>query len=87
MPLDMPAILKSLQKTGKLLILQEAAKTCGFAAEIASRVMEEGFDLLDAPVRRVCGANCPIPYNKELENAVLPQKADIEKAIIELAHF
>lgn len=86
-PLDVETILTSLKKTGRLLILQEAAKTSGFASEIAMRVMEEGFHLLDAPIQRVTGADCPIPYNKELENAVLPQKEDIEKAIVDLVKF
>jgi len=86
-PLDLETILTSLKKTGRLLIMQEAAKTSGFASEIATRVMEEGFHLLDAPIQRVTGADCPIPYNKELENAVLPQKEDIEKAILDLVKF
>ncbi len=86
-PLDLTAILTSLKKTGKLLILQEAFKTCGFAAEIAARIMEDGFEYLDAPIQRVAGADCPIPYNKDLENQVLPQKEDIEKAIIDLINF
>lgn len=86
-PWDLETVLNSLKKTGKLLILQEAFKTAGFGAEIAASVMEKGFDLLDAPIKRVAGADCPIPYNKELENAVLPQKTDIEKAILDLIRF
>ncbi|MFA5250517.1 MAG: thiamine pyrophosphate-dependent enzyme [Parachlamydiales bacterium] len=86
-PFDLKTVLASVQKTGRLLILQEAFRTCGFASEVAARVMEEGFQYLDAPIQRVAGADCPIPYNKELENAVLPQKEDIEKAIRRLLDF
>lgn len=86
-PLDLETILHSVQKTGKLLIAQEAARTCGFAAEVASRVVEEAFAYLDAPIIRVTGKDCPIPYCKQLEEAVLPQLSDIERAIRDLAQF
>lgn len=86
-PLDMATILHSIKKTSKLLIVHEAPKTCGFGAEIIARVIEEGFGFLDAPIARVTGKNCPVPYAKGLEEIVLPQAADIEKALISLLRF
>lgn len=86
-PFDMPAIVKSLQKSGKLLIAHEAPKNCGFGAEIAARAVEEAFHYLDAPIERVCGLDCAVPYNKDLESKVLPQLADLEKAIRKLAAY
>lgn len=86
-PFDLECILTSLRKTGKLLIAHEAVKTGGFGAEISARVIEEGFALLDAPIARVTGKDCMVPYCKELENAVLPQTEDIESAVRKLARF
>jgi 2-oxoisovalerate dehydrogenase E1 component len=86
-PLDMETILSSARKTGKVLIVHEAAKTCGFGAELSARFVEEAFAYLDAPVQRLCGKDCPIPYCKGLEDAVLPQKKDLEDAIRKLYRF
>jgi len=86
-PLDIETVVRSVQKTGKLLVAQEAVRTCGFAAEVSSRVVEEAFSYLDAPIIRVTGKDCPIPYCKQLEDAVLPQLSDIEQAIRNLANF
>jgi 2-oxoisovalerate dehydrogenase E1 component len=86
-PMDMPTVLQSVRKTGKLLIAHEAARTCGFGAEVSARIVEEAFEFLDAPVKRVTGEDCPVPYCKDLEDQVLPQLADLEKAIRELASF
>ena len=86
-PLDLETIVESVQKTGKLLIAHEAPRTCGFGAEVSARIVEEAFQYLDAPVKRVTGADCPVPYCKELEDEVLPQLKDLEKAISELASF
>ena len=69
------------------MIAQEAVRTCGFAAEVSSRVVEEAFQYLDAPVMRVTGKDCPIPYCKQLEDAVLPQLSDIERAVRNLVQF
>jgi 2-oxoisovalerate dehydrogenase E1 component len=76
-----------VQKTGKLLIAHEAPRTGGFGAEIAARVTEEAFEYLDAPIRRLCGFECAIPYSKPLENEVLPQLADLELAIRSLVRY
>lgn len=86
-PLDKNAILESVKKTGKLLVVHEDTKNCGFAAEISAMVNEEIFDYLDAPIQRVCALNTPVGYSKVLESATLPQKEDIEKAIRSLINY
>ncbi|MBI3211482.1 MAG: MFS transporter [Simkania negevensis] len=86
-PFDFETVLTSIKKTAKLLILHEAPLFCGFGAEIAAQVAEKGFSYLDAPMKRVGGKNTCVPYCKELENAVLPQKEEIEQAIIELVNY
>jgi len=86
-PLDFATILESLRKTNKLLIAHEAARNCGFGAELAARAAEEAFLFLDAPVMRVAGKDCPVPYCKDLEEAVLPQAKDVENALRALISF
>ncbi len=86
-PLDTEAILKSVRKTGKALIVHEDTLTGGFGAEIAAIIAQEAFDRLDAPVRRVAAKDCPVPYGPTLENAMLPQTADIVAAAEALASF
>lgn len=86
-PLDEEAIAKSVRKTGKLLIAHEAAGNAGFGGEIAARISEKQFPYLDAPIMRVTGADCPVPYSKVLEDAVLPQPEDLERALRRLAGF
>lgn len=86
-PYDLDLILESVQKTGKLLIAHEAAKVCGFGAEIAATVMEKAFSSLDAPIKRVGGLHVVVPYSKELENICLPQKQHLETAIRELSMY
>jgi len=76
-PLDEATILDSVRRTGRVLIVHEACRTGGVGAEILSRIVEEGFDYLDAPVRRLAGRDLPIPYSKELERQVIPQVEDI----------
>lgn len=83
-PLDLPTVLASVQKTGKLLVAHEAPLTCGFGAELLARIAEQAFSSLDAPPVRVCGKDTPVPYCKDLEESVLPQKRDIEQAIRKL---
>lgn len=86
-PLDKETILNSVKKTGKLLIIHEDAKNVGFGAEISAMVTEEIFDYLDAPIQRMCGKDTPVGYSKVLENATLPQKEDIEKAMRSLINY
>lgn len=86
-PLDMDTVIDSVKKTGKCLIAHEAPSNAGFGAEIAARLVEGVFEYLDAPVVRVTGKNCMVPYCKILEDQVLPQVADLELAIRKLARF
>jgi pyruvate dehydrogenase E1 component beta subunit len=81
-PLDVDSIAKSVQKTGRLLVVHEAPQTGGWAGEvIASISATPAFDYLDAPMRRLAGKDIPIPYNRNLELATVPQEADIEREI------
>ncbi len=80
-PLDKDAILKSVAKTGKLLIVHEEVKTSGFGGEIAAMVGEEGFDYLDAPIKRLASPDTPIPFAPVLENAFIPSEEKIIKAV------
>ncbi|MEX0961887.1 MAG: dehydrogenase E1 component subunit alpha/beta [Simkaniaceae bacterium] len=83
-PLDKELIAQSVKKTGKVLIAHEAAQTGGFGAEIAAQISGELFHYLDAPIKRIAAKDCPVPYSKILEDEVLPQKKDLEKAIRKL---
>jgi 2-oxoisovalerate dehydrogenase E1 component len=80
-PLDSDAILASLAKTGRLLVVDEPAGPCGLAAEVAALAADRGFDDLDAPVRRLCGLPSPTPYSPVLEAELLPSVAAIQAAI------
>ncbi len=83
-PLDLDTILASVAKTGRLLVVDEDYGPCGIAAEIGMRVMERGFDDLDAPVARLTGAQAPTPYSPALEAAIVPDTPAIARAIREL---
>jgi 2-oxoisovalerate dehydrogenase E1 component len=86
-PLDLQTLLQSVRKTGKLLVAHEAPRNCGFGAEVSARIVEEAFQYLDAPIQRVTGEDCPVPYCKDLEDEVLPQLKDLEKGIRDLVSF
>ncbi|GAB2909335.1 alpha-ketoacid dehydrogenase subunit beta [Paraburkholderia jirisanensis] len=80
-PIDRRAIVDSVKKTSRLICVYEGVQQLGIGAEIASIACEsEAFDYLDAPVIRLGGADCPIPYNPELERAAVPQVEDIVAA-------
>jgi 2-oxoisovalerate dehydrogenase E1 component len=83
-PLDTDTIVRSVAKTGRLLVVDEAFAPCGFAAEVVARVADAGFDELDAPIRRLHGAFAPTPYSPPLEAAVVPNAAMIEQAVRDL---
>jgi len=83
-PLDKKAIVDSVRKTGRLVIVSEDCKTGGVSAEIASVVAEEAIDYLDAPIRRVTGADTPIPFSPPLEQYVIPNEKAIIKAVKEV---
>jgi pyruvate/2-oxoglutarate/acetoin dehydrogenase E1 component len=81
-PLDVETIINSVRKTGRLLVVHEACQTGGWAGEvIASVASSRAFYYLDAPMRRLAGADVPIPYNRNLELAAVPQEQDIEREI------
>jgi 2-oxoisovalerate dehydrogenase E1 component len=83
-PLDIDTILRSVRKTGRLLIVDEAFAPCGVGAEIAAQLADSGFDQLDAPIRRLNGVHAPTPYSPPLEAAVVPNPATIVQAIRDL---
>jgi pyruvate/2-oxoglutarate/acetoin dehydrogenase E1 component len=83
-PLDTDCIVESARKTGRVLIVQEAAETAGPAAEIACRIFENAHDYLDAPIRRLAAPNVPVPASPSLERALLPNRDKIVQAAIEL---
>jgi 2-oxoisovalerate dehydrogenase E1 component len=83
-PLDMETIRKSVAKTGRLLIVDETFGPYGIGAEIAARMADEGFDELDAPIRRLNGLHTPTPYSPPLETAVVPDVEAIIRAVREL---
>jgi pyruvate/2-oxoglutarate/acetoin dehydrogenase E1 component len=80
-PLDEEAILRSVQKTGRLVVVDEDYERCGFSAEVAAVAAEKGFHSLKAPVARVANPNVPIPFNRGLERHVLPDAEKIVRAI------
>jgi acetoin:2,6-dichlorophenolindophenol oxidoreductase subunit beta len=85
-PLDGETIVRSVSKTGRLLVVHEAPVTGGFGGEVVATVAaSEAFDFLDAPIRRLGGKNTPIPYNRTLERSVVPQVEDIISAARALA--
>jgi pyruvate/2-oxoglutarate/acetoin dehydrogenase E1 component len=80
-PLDVETIVDSVIKTHRSVIVEEDCKTGGAGAEICSRIMEEAFDYLDAPVARVAGRDVPIPAAPKLEPLVIPNKGDIIRSV------
>jgi pyruvate dehydrogenase E1 component beta subunit len=84
-PLDIDTVLASLEKTHRAVVVDEGWKTGGLAGEMSAQVMELGFDLLDWPVLRVCGAEVPMPYAKHLEEAALPSPERVVAAVREMA--
>ena len=84
LPLDIDTILKSVKKTGRLLVIDEGFAPCGFAVDVAAQVADRGFDDLDAPIKRINGAFTPTPYSPPLEKAVVPQPEQIAQAIRDL---
>lgn len=80
-PLDEETILASVRKTNRLVVVHEACQTGGFGAEVSAMVMEKAFDWLDAPVLRVAARDVPMPYNDQLESAVIPSQERIVEAV------
>jgi pyruvate/2-oxoglutarate/acetoin dehydrogenase E1 component len=83
-PLDKQAIIRSVKKTGRLVVVSEDCKTTGVSAEIAAMVAEEAIDYLDAPIKRVAEPDTPIPFSPPLEQYVIPEEKSIIKAVKEV---
>lgn len=83
-PLDMDTIAKSLARTHKMAILDESTKSGGVGATISARVSEELFDLLDAPVNRLCMDDAPVPYAESMEKAVVKRGSDLVQGVFDL---
>jgi pyruvate dehydrogenase E1 component beta subunit len=83
-PLDMEPVLESFRKTNRAVLVEEGWKSYGVGSEIASRIYEQAFDYVDAPVRRVAQDEVPLPYNRTLEQAALPQVEDVVAAVKEV---
>ena len=86
-PLDKPAILASVKKTNRVIVLHEASRTGGIGGEIAAIIAEEAFEWLDAPVLRVAALDTPVPYSPPLEDYYLPQTKDVLDAARKLAAY
>jgi 2-oxoisovalerate dehydrogenase E1 component len=87
MPFDWQAIVDAVRRTNRVIVAHEDQLTCGFGAELAARIGEELFEHLDAPVRRVAALDVPVAYYPDLEEAILPQAADVLKAIRDVAGY
>lgn len=83
-PLDEEALIKSVKKTGRLVIVSEACQRGSIASDICAMINQKAFDYLDAPVKIVAGLNTPIPYNSTLEQACIPHKENIISAVKEI---
>merc|ERR1712238_619052 len=83
-PLDMETIRTSLERTHKVCILDESTKTGGVGASISARVSEEMFDLLDAPVNRLCMDDAPVPYAETMEKGVVKRGSDLIEGVFDL---
>ena len=85
-PLDIDLIVNSVKKTNRLVIVEESHPFCGVAAEISTEVAERAFDYLDAPVKRVSGADVPMPYAKNLEDLAIPTAEKVVAAVREVSY-
>ncbi len=86
-PLDTDAILASVRKTSKVVVLHEATRSCGVGAEVAALIGEHAFEDLDGPIVRVTAPDTPIPFSPPLERAILPQVDDVKEACRELLAY
>jgi 2-oxoisovalerate dehydrogenase E1 component beta subunit len=87
MPWDKQAVLESVRKTSKVLVLHEDTLSGGFGAEIAATIAEEAFEDLDGPVKRIAAPDTPVPFSPPLEKAFIPQVEDVVKGLKELSEY
>jgi 2-oxoisovalerate dehydrogenase E1 component beta subunit len=85
--MDKQAILESVKKTSKVMVLHEASRTGGIGGEIAATIAEEAFEWLDAPIVRVASIDTPVPYSPPLEEYYMPQIRDVLEAARKLAAY
>ena len=83
-PLDMDPVIESFKKTNRAVIVEEGWRSYGVGSEVASRIYEQAFDYVDAPIQRVAQKEVPLPYNRDLEQMALPQVEDIIQAVKEV---
>src|SRR5512136_1613476 len=83
-PLDMDPVIESFKKTNRAVVVEEGWRSFGVGSGISSRIYEQAFDYVDAPVRRVAQKEVPLPYNRTLEQSALPQVADVIAAVKEV---
>lgn len=83
-PLDMDPVLESFRKTNRAVVVEEGWRSYGVGSEVASRIYEQAFDYVDAPIQRVAQKEVPLPYNRNLEQMALPQVEDIIQAVKEV---
>ena len=86
-PLDIDTIIESVKKTNRIVLAEESHAVCSVNAEISAQIMEHAFDYLDAPVKRVSGADVPMPYAKNLEQLAVPDVQQIIAAVREVAYL
>jgi pyruvate dehydrogenase E1 component subunit beta len=86
-PLDIETVIKSVQKTNRVVVAEESHPFCGVGAELSAQIHEQAFDYLDAPVRRISGADVPMPYAKNLEKLAIPDVQQIVAAVREVAYL
>jgi pyruvate/2-oxoglutarate/acetoin dehydrogenase E1 component len=86
-PWDKEAVLRSVEKTSKVLVLHEDTRTGGFGAEIAATITEDAFENLDAPVKRIAAPDTPVPFSPPLEKAYIPQVDDVVAGVKDLAEY
>jgi 2-oxoisovalerate dehydrogenase E1 component beta subunit len=87
LPWDKEAVLESVRKTSKVLVLHEDTHTGGFGAEIAATIAEEAFEDLDAPLKRITAPDSPVPFSPELEKAFIPQVEDVVVGLRDLLEY
>jgi pyruvate/2-oxoglutarate/acetoin dehydrogenase E1 component len=86
-PLDLDTIVDSVEKTGRLVVVNEGPLTGGFTAEVAARVQRAAFDWLDAPIAQVASEDVPLPYNGRLELEAIPGEQDIVAAALDVLYW
>ena len=86
-PLDKESIFESVKETNRAVIVEEGCKTGGVGGEIAALIADEAFDYLDAPIRRVAAADSPVPFNRNLEKLVFPDRENIVEAVRDLMNY